>query len=69
MGYISSAFTLQTRTNKADYFCFTLASEKELSNNCVITIINVSIKEYHEDKGIGFPPNMLYDKTAITLLN
>lgn len=50
-------------------FCFTLAKEKELSNNCVITIINVNIREHREDKGITSPSNLLYAKTAITLLN
>lgn len=50
-------------------FCFTLAREKELSNNCVITIINVNIREHREDKGITSPSNLLYAKTAITLLN
>lgn len=69
MGNIHSIFTLWNRRNKIDYFCFTLAREKELSNNCVITIINVSIKEYHEEKWIRFPSNLLYTKTAITFLN
>lgn len=52
-----------------DCSCFTLAREKELSNNCVITIINVSVREHRGDKGITSPSNLLYAKAAITLLN
>lgn len=32
-------------------------------------IINASVREHCEDKGITSPSNLLYAKTAITLLN
>lgn len=63
--YIPSAKYIK----EMDCFCFTSAREKELSNNCVLTTINVSVREPREDKAITSPSNLLYAKTDITLLS